>query len=262
MTLEMLEQMTEETSNSDRQITGVAVGQVIDNTDALTMGRVQIQLPWLPDIQPWARVAVLMAGPNRGTFFIPQPGDEVLVAFNHGDIREPFVIGSLWNGVDQPPATDLGDAVSKRLIHTPAGLELEFDDKKTSVTITIKQELSADAGSVGASDAQADDKSKETVPTIFLDSKLIKLKRAKGDDEGDEEQVIKIDKDGITIKTKDKDAGKEREVTLNKDGITIKLKQGDILLKAEQGNLKLEAERIEIKSHGDCAIEGHPIRLN
>src|SRR5437016_13589337 len=89
MALEMLERTSEETNNPDRRITGVAVGQVLDNTDVLTMGRVQIQLPWL-DMPPWARVAVLMAGPNRGTFFIPQPGDEVLVAFNHGDIREPF----------------------------------------------------------------------------------------------------------------------------------------------------------------------------
>jgi len=261
MALEMLEHTSEETNNPDRRITGVAVGQVIDNTDALTMGRVQIQLPWL-DMPLWARVAVLMAGPNRGTFFIPQPGDEVLVAFNHGDIREPFVIGSLWNGVDQPPATGFDDAVSKRLIHTPQGLELEFDDKKMSVTITIKQELKAGVGAAGVSGTPVGKEDKDAVPTIFLDSKLIKLKRAKGDDEGDEEQVIKIDKDGITIKSKKKDEDKERVITLDKDGITIKIKQGDIVLKAEQGNLKMEAERIEIKSHGNCSIEGHPIRLN
>lgn len=261
MASELLEQLTEETENPDRRITGVSVAKVIDNTDAMMMGRVQIQLPWL-EMPLWARVAVLMAGPNRGTFFIPQPNDEVLVAFNHGDIREPFVIGSLWNGIDQPPAGDITDAIYKRLIHTPGGLDLEFDDKKMSVTITIKQELKVGVGAASVSGVPAGKEEKDPVPAIVLDSKLIKLKRAKGDGESDEEQVIRIDKNGIRIKTKDKDAGKEREVTLDKDGITIKIKQGDIVLKAEQGNLKMEADRIEIKSHGDCSIEGHPIRLN
>jgi uncharacterized protein involved in type VI secretion and phage assembly len=262
MALEMLESLTAETNNPDRRIYGVAVAKVISNTDVMTMGRVQIELPWLPDTQPWARVAVLMAGRDCGTYFIPQVDDEVLVTFHHGDIREPFVIGSLWNGQDQPPATDITDSIYKRLIHTPQGLELEFDDKKMSVVITIKKELQGGVGAASASGVPAGKADKDSVPAIVLDSKLIKLKRAKSEDDDEEEQVIKIDKDGITIKTKMKDEDKEREITLNKDGITIKIKQGDIALKAEQGNLKIEAERIEIKSRGDFAIEGHPIRLN
>jgi len=240
----------------------VAVAEVIDNNDALTMGRVQIRLPWL-DVPVYARVATLMAGSNRGTFFIPQPGDEVLVAFNHGDVREPFVIGSLWNGVDQPPATDMGDPMFKRLIRTPQGLELEFDDKKGTVTITIKKELKAGVGVASVSGAPVGKEDKEAVPAIVLDSKQIKLKRAKGDDESDEEQVIKIDKDGITLKTIQKDEKKEREINLNKDGITLRVKKGDLILKVEEeGKLQLEAKQIEITAREDCAIEGHPIRLN
>jgi len=46
----------------------------------------------------WARVAVLMAGGNRGHGFIPDVNDEVLVSFESGNPRRPYVIGALWNG--------------------------------------------------------------------------------------------------------------------------------------------------------------------
>lgn len=118
---------------NDARIYGVAVAEVLNNWDSLGLGRVQLRLPWMPDFQPWARVAVLSAGSERGTYFIPQVGEEVLVAFNQGDVREPFVIGSVWNSQDKPPAVD---PQSKRLIRTPAGQEVEFDDTFKSVAIT------------------------------------------------------------------------------------------------------------------------------
>jgi uncharacterized protein involved in type VI secretion and phage assembly len=81
-------------------------------------------------------VAVLMAGRESGTFFIPQVGDEVLVAFSHGEVQEPYVIGCLWNGQDSPPTQVPTDAVKKRIIRTPAGHEIELDDTGQSITIT------------------------------------------------------------------------------------------------------------------------------
>ena len=51
-------------------------------------------------MRQWARLATLMAGNDRGTFFIPNKDDEVLVVFQGGDPSFPFVIGSLWNGKD------------------------------------------------------------------------------------------------------------------------------------------------------------------
>lgn len=122
-------------AEADRRIYGVAIAQVIDNLDSERLGRVQLHFPWLPQTEPWARVAVLATGNNSGTFFIPQVGDEVLVAFNHGEVLEPFVIGSLWNGRDQPPAQGGEDAVNLRLIRTPGGHEITFDDLERSITI-------------------------------------------------------------------------------------------------------------------------------
>jgi phage baseplate assembly protein V len=133
--------------SGDVRFYGVAVAEVVGNLDQMGLGRVQLRLPWLPGYQPWARVAVLSAGSNRGSYFIPQTGDEVLVAFNHGDVREPFVVGSLWNGQDQPPRTGTNDPVSARVIRTPAGHEIELDDTEQSISIVSAtgQTISIDA---------------------------------------------------------------------------------------------------------------------
>jgi uncharacterized protein involved in type VI secretion and phage assembly len=118
------------------RVYGVAVAEVIDNIDGTGGARVQLRLPWMPGYEPWARVAAFSAGSDRGAFFIPQTGDEVLVAFNHGDVRDPYVVGSLWNGQDSPPSDAPNDAISKRIIRTPAGHEIELDDLDQSVTVT------------------------------------------------------------------------------------------------------------------------------
>jgi uncharacterized protein involved in type VI secretion and phage assembly len=142
----------------DDKIYGVTIATVIDNIDLLGEARVQISLPWAPGFEPWARVATLMGGMSRGSFFIPQVGDEVLVGFNHGDIREPFIIGGLWNTIDRPPSLLPTDAVTKRIIRTPLGQEISFDDAEQSITISnlLQYELSlgpesSDLATAGAS---------------------------------------------------------------------------------------------------------------
>ena len=79
---------------------GVYVAQVVDNNDPDGQGRIRIKLPWSPDsgdgeYQVWARLATMMAGNNRGTWFIPDVDDEVLVAFNAGDPRHPYTLALL-----------------------------------------------------------------------------------------------------------------------------------------------------------------------
>jgi uncharacterized protein involved in type VI secretion and phage assembly len=87
---------------------GVAPATVADNQDPDGQGRVKVLLPWTPDAsstryEAWARLATMFAGPSCGSWFVPHVGDEVLVAFEHGDPRRPYVLGMLWNGSDAPP---------------------------------------------------------------------------------------------------------------------------------------------------------------
>ena len=148
-----------QTRPSPEKINGVSLATVINNVDPTGEARVQLILPWLPGVMPWARVASPMAGMLRGLFFMPQIGDEVLVCFNQGDIREPFIIGALWNTIDRPPTLLPTDAVTQRKIRTPSGHELSFDETTQSVTLTsnmrarvtldpLKAELSTDAATV------------------------------------------------------------------------------------------------------------------
>lgn len=83
---------------------GVTTGRVINLIDPMFLGRVQVQLPFIDflDLSPWARIATPMSGPICGVSFLPQIGDEVLVAFEQGDVNVPYVIGSLWNGFAPP----------------------------------------------------------------------------------------------------------------------------------------------------------------
>jgi uncharacterized protein involved in type VI secretion and phage assembly len=89
-------------------INGVAIGLVTANDDPDELGRVKLKLPWLADgyESTWVRVVSLGAGPDSGAVWLPQVNDEVLVAFDHGDMRRPFVLGGLWNGQDKPPLGD------------------------------------------------------------------------------------------------------------------------------------------------------------
>jgi len=122
---------------------GAYPAQVIDIKDPDGQGRVRVKLPWSPDAsdgsyQVWARLAVLMAGNNRGTWFIPDPNDEVLLMFEGGDPRRPYVVGMLWNGKDAPPETMDGSGNNfKKTIRSRNGVIITIDDTDGSESITL-----------------------------------------------------------------------------------------------------------------------------
>ena len=123
----------------ERRIYSVVIGIVTNNKDTEGMGRVKVNFPWRGDSDEsyWARVATLMAGKDRGTFFLPEVGDEVLVAFDHGDINHPYVVGSLWNGVDTPPETNADGKNNIRKIKSRSGHEIILDDTAAQEKIEI-----------------------------------------------------------------------------------------------------------------------------
>ena len=135
---------------------GVYTASVLDNRDREDLARVLVRVPGVADTGIWARVATMMAGRNRGTMFIPDVGDEVLVAFEHGDLRLPYVIGALWNGKDKPPVSS-ADAATTRMIRSRSGVTFRIDDKATSLAIETPggQRITLDdsAGSVRIEDA-------------------------------------------------------------------------------------------------------------
>lgn len=122
------------------KIFGVVVGLVSNNKDEDGMNRVKVTFPWLSEDEEshWARVSCLMAGDQRGALFLPEVGDEVLVAFEHGDIDRPYVIGALWNGVDKPPITNGDGKNNIRLIQSRSGHKVTLDDTDGSEKISVE----------------------------------------------------------------------------------------------------------------------------
>jgi len=121
------------------KISGVVVGVVSNNKDDDGLGRVKVIFPWLSETEEsqWARVATLMAGEKRGALFLPEVGDEVLVAFEQGDRDRPYVIGALWNGKDKPPKTNDNGKNNIRLIQSRSGHQITLDDTDGSEKIEI-----------------------------------------------------------------------------------------------------------------------------
>ena len=124
---------------------GVFVGVVTNNQDPEGLGRVKVAFPWLDDQAEshWARLVTPMAGAGRGLFFLPEVGDEVLVAFEHGDFNHPYVLGALWNGKDKPPpgadqAVNHSGKVVQRIIRSPSGHTLILNDEAQGGGVTIE----------------------------------------------------------------------------------------------------------------------------
>jgi uncharacterized protein involved in type VI secretion and phage assembly len=141
--IDLIHENASNASGGDARIGGVVVGIVRDIKDPENLGRVKVDFPWMADASAavsvsgsddrahsyWARIATLSAGNNRGTFFIPEVGDEVLVAFEHGDVNRPFVLGALWNSDDPPPETmDGGGNNNLRTIRSRSGHVITLND--------------------------------------------------------------------------------------------------------------------------------------
>jgi uncharacterized protein involved in type VI secretion and phage assembly len=113
---------------------GVYPALVSDIRDPDGPGRVLVTLPWSPDLnngryEAWARVATCMAGNNRGSWFIPDVNDEVLISFEAGDVRRPYVIGALWNGRDTPPESMDGAGQNfRKVLRSRNGVKVTLDD--------------------------------------------------------------------------------------------------------------------------------------
>ena len=128
----------------------IAPGVVTNNLDLISEGRVQVRIPSIPGLEPWARLPAVGGGSGRGFLWVPQTNDEVLVAFAQNDPSGAYVLGGLWSTSDRPPLTLPNDFLVKRVIKTGVagglGHEIEFDDALQSITITssTKQKITID----------------------------------------------------------------------------------------------------------------------
>ncbi|HUA20138.1 MAG TPA: phage baseplate assembly protein V [Bryobacteraceae bacterium] len=125
-----------------KQWYGVVIGRVVDNNDPQKLGRIQLQYFWQEQNQTsWARMMMPHTGSQRGIYFMPEVGDEVVVAFEDGDPERPIVLGCLWNATDTPPTEDYwgGEYANNdvKRIMTKSGHRIQLVDKQGKESISI-----------------------------------------------------------------------------------------------------------------------------
>jgi len=119
---------------------GVFPAIVTDIVDPESLGRIEVKFPWLgadgDAVRAWATLLTPYADDDQGFEVLPAVDTQVVVAFEAGDLRRPYIIGSCWNGreaLPEPPAAPN----NKRLIKTRAGSLLEFDDTEGAAKVTL-----------------------------------------------------------------------------------------------------------------------------
>jgi uncharacterized protein involved in type VI secretion and phage assembly len=222
---------------------GVVVGIVTNNKDDSGAYRVKVRFPWLQngdesgqtsEESDWCRVCTFMAGKGMGFNCLPEVGDEVLVAFEHGDFMRPYVIGSLWNKTDTAILDNKGGKNNARSWKTRAGHEMTFyDDKDGSKhSILIKSQ--------GGAKIYIDDDKKTVLISDQSGKNSVNI-----DSQNNKIDVVGEDK--INFKAKG-------DFSIDCDNLNIKTKT-DMIVKTSS-NFKVKASsNLELKASADGKFE-------
>ncbi len=133
--------------NQKERFHGLAIGKVTSNVETLDappavppMSRVKVTFPGISEKLEscWARCAMPMSGKDMGMYFLPEPGDEVLLGFEDGDLSQPMVLGSLWNGQKAPPVSGGDPLNSLRVIKSKSGHTITLDDNPVAPKLVIE----------------------------------------------------------------------------------------------------------------------------
>jgi uncharacterized protein involved in type VI secretion and phage assembly len=172
------------------RLRGVYLAIVTANTDNGGDSKYQVKLkfPWLPSSSGqeethFARIAIPMSGVSRGTYFLPEVDDQVLVVFEHGFIEKPIVIGALWSAKQKPPEKNADGENNFRVIKSRAGHRLIFDDTKGAERVILV------------------DKTKKN--KILLDSanKVVTIETASGDIEITAKEAVRLHGQNVNVTT-------------------------------------------------------------
>lgn len=232
---------------------GVVSAQVTNIDDPDDLGRVKVKYPWLgtnPEIEShWVRIAAPMAGPQRGFMYLPEVNDEVLIAFEQGDVHRPYIVGALWSSTDKPPKPKseaiAGGKVNQRVLKTRAGHLIVLDDKQGEEQVCVTS---------------------KSGHTVILDDKSGSEKITIKDKTGNNSMVIDSTKNSMTIAVNG-----DFSVTA-KGKVTIKSTQDMTLEATGNGKFKgmqlalegvskgeLKAPMVDINGSGQAALKSSGI---
>jgi uncharacterized protein involved in type VI secretion and phage assembly len=224
----ILADLIERTLNREAQVwPGVYPAIITNNNDTeKNLGRVKIKMPWLSTTveSDWVRVVTPNGGGGRGFLFVPEVNDEVLIAFENGDIKRPYVIGALHNGQDAAPLTasdyHADGSTKKRILRSRTGHKLEFDDTSNAEKLTLTSKS----------------------------GHILEM------DDGDAPKITLKDKNGELSLTMD---SQNKKIVINADatgGMDL-LSQGKITIKSSGNDVAIEGVNVNTKASSEAKIE-------
>lgn len=207
-----------------RQLFGVTMAVVTNNQDPDGLGRVKVRFPWLSDRNEshWARLVAPMAGAEYGLYCLPEVGDEVLVAFEHGRADFAYVLGALWNGKAKPPEKNDDGKNNRRVWKSRSGHRIVLDDAEGKEKIEIRD-------------------AKDQLQLIFDTAEKSVTLSAEGD---------------VTLESK---TGSLRLKA--KTAVEI-ASEGEVKVEAKKKMALDAGPGLDVKAKGQVNVKGQPINLN
>ncbi|MFN3240614.1 MAG: phage baseplate assembly protein V [Planctomycetota bacterium] len=237
-------------SNRMPPMAGPVIGKVESFEDSdKKQARVQISFPWMAgDPKPvWARLATPAGGPDRGFVYVPEPGDEVAVAFLDDDPRFPVVIGAFWNGVDAPPDTYDAENNSKRSLVSKTGHKLVLDDSDDAPQVLVQTNAGQQVLLDDTSGSESIELQDKTGNSVKMSSDGISLTAAAGANISIEAASgsIKLSAQSVTVQG-------ESEAKLSAGSVTV---QGE-------SELSMSGGMVSISGEGELSASAPMIKLN
>jgi len=216
-------------------VSGLQIGVVtVLENDPEGEDRIKVRLPLISPAEEgiWARIATLDAGKDRGTFFRPEVGDEVVVGFLNDDPRHPVVLGMCHSSAK--PAPELAEDVNNRKGYVSREkMRIVFDDEKKSIV------LDTPAGNT---------------LSLSEDDKGIQIKDQNGNS-------VTLDDGGITIESA-KDLALKAAKDIKIEGMNIEVKAQTSLKVAGTASAEVSGASMTIKGSATTVIQGGVVQIN
>lgn len=234
---------------------GLVLGVVTNVNDEENLGRVKVRFPSLGDDaeSDWARVVIPGVGKDRGLDLRPEVNDEVVVGFERGDVRFPFVLGGVWSGKHPPPEADTSDdgVVVRRQIVSRVGHAITFSDGPTGTAADDPERYVEIALAHGKTTVKiAEDHIKIEAPS----GHPITIESGDGTIELTDAGDVEIKANNLTFEAKQKVTMKSGTDTGVKAGTNLKL----------EGGVKVEAKGVQASLEGSAmaVVKGGMVKIN
>lgn len=252
----------EETKDRETLIPGFLLGTIKENWDSKHPGMVKVELILSEtgkNVSDWIPVATPYGGKEFGQYFLPEIGDQVMVAFHGGHPDCPVVIGSLWNTQNTPPPNAPNEKNTTKLIRTKGGHTIIFNEEKDKETITIQTpgSLTICLDDEKQKAAIQDKDGKNGIVIDIKNGTIILNAEKKVQFKVNGQEMLILDGEGKKAALKADTLNCEASQTLKLKGQSTSLEGNTLKMKGQ--NTTVESSSLNLKGQGSIKVESSGI---